>query len=80
MLTLRGGAHIRTSRQLRRFRSCRFSTGLPMFHVEAERKGREAARLIHRELRRRWLQRHWSERFRREAARLRVLPPSARCR
>jgi hypothetical protein len=78
MLTLKSSFHIRTSQQIKGFRSCATSSGLPMRRVEAGRLYRGRIVLATRRQRRSWLEEQWLTRFEHEGERLRVLPPSAR--
>jgi len=80
MLTLRSIKHVRTSRNIKSFRSCPHATGVSMSHLDRARLAREKERLAAREERRVWLAEQWREHFERAAGPSRVLPPSARSR
>ena len=77
MLTLRNNKHIRTSRNVKGFRSVRHVTGVVSPAFDAKRIAREEERLAEHEARRLWLKEQWGEHFERAAGSLRVLPPSA---
>jgi hypothetical protein len=68
MQTLRGSAHVLTSRNLRGLRSCLTSTGLPIFKSEAGRLLQEQADLRTRDRRRAWLGGLWQTHLERCAA------------
>jgi len=81
MLTLKGMKHVRSSRNVKGFRSCPQATGVsqvPLLVMEntsdAARLAREEERLLAREARRLWLEDQWTRHF--EAA----VPPLARSR
>lgn len=78
MLTLRSSCHIQTSQQIKGFRACATSSGLPLIRVEVGRLSRGRITLATRRQRRFWLEEQWIARFEHEGKRLRVLPPSAR--
>jgi hypothetical protein len=59
MLTTRASEHIRKSKNIRGVHSCRTSTGLPLFHLDARRLVQEEAALTTRNLRRAWLENLW---------------------
>ena len=80
MITLESINHIRTSRSIKGFRSCRHATGVSRAHVERARIDFEEERLDGREARRVWLDKQWKEHFEYVAGPLRMLPPSARSR
>lgn len=80
MLTQRGRAHIRSSRNIKGFRSCAHSTGGCAAHLDVARIAREGTRLAAREARRLWLIEQWQQHFNRVAGPSRALPPSARPR
>jgi len=80
MLTLRGMKHIRTSRNIKGFQSCRHAMGASRAHVERARIALEQERLEGREARRVWLDKQWKEHFEHAAGPLGMLPPSARSR
>lgn len=61
MLTLKSSAHIRRSRNIKGFRSCRHATGVSLAHLDRGRISLEEERLPLREARRRWLAKNWSE-------------------
>lgn len=61
MLTLRGSAHIRTSRNIKGLHACPTSTGLSMFHLQAWHMFREDAALQAREVRRALIANLWRE-------------------
>ena len=56
MLTLTGLKHIRTSRNVKGFRSCPQATGVSLATGDAARLAREEERLLAREARRLWLE------------------------
>lgn len=78
MLTIKSMKQIRTSRNVRSFRSCPHATGVSVAHHDNRRLTREEERLMAREARRLWLDEQWREHFERAAGPLRALPPSAR--
>ena len=80
MITLESKNHIRTSRSIKGFRSCRHATGVSRAHVERARIALEQERLDGREARRVWLDKQWKEHFEHIAGPLRMLPQSARFR
>lgn len=80
MLTVKRMKHIRTSRNVRSFRSCPHATGVSAAHHDKRRLTREEEALMAREGRRLWLEEQWREHFERAAGPLRVLPPSTRSR
>lgn len=59
MLTLRTAAQIRGARNLKGFRSCAASTGVPVQGAEARRVVQAEAGVAKSELRRRWLAGQW---------------------
>lgn len=61
MLTLRDSSHINTMDNIKGFRSCATSTGVPMAHLEYRRFYRADLALAVRRVRREWLARLWSE-------------------
>ena len=61
MLTLRGSAHIRTSRNIKGLHACSTSTGFSLFHLHAWQMSRESASLKTRELRRALIAHLWRE-------------------
>lgn len=77
MLTVKSMKNIRTSRNVRSFRSCPHATGVSVAHRDNRRLAREEETLMAREARRLWLEEQWREHFERAAGPLRVLPPSA---
>jgi hypothetical protein len=64
MLTLKGAKQLRTMRQVKSYRSCPTSTGLPMWGAELGRMSQEEVARCNRELRRRWLAAAWRDRSR----------------
>jgi hypothetical protein len=65
MFTRKSSDHLRTMRHAKGFRSCRTSTGMPMWRAELSRIYQEEVALINRELRRRWLAEAWGSHLRR---------------
>jgi hypothetical protein len=59
MLTLKGVKQLRTMRQVKSYRSCPTSTGLPRWEAELGRRGQEEMARRQRERRRRWLAAAW---------------------
>ena len=80
MLTLQSSRHIRTSRNIKGFRSCQHAAGESLSHLDAPRIPGEEARLASRAARRLWLEGEWDKHLERAAGPLRVLPASARSR
>ena len=80
MLTLRTSDHLRTSRNVRGFRSCGHLTGAQARDPDRGPVLHEENRRLRRQARRAWLERQWDGRFAHSGERLRVLPPSARSR
>ena len=80
MLTLKGPAHIATSRNIKSFRWCAHSTAEPMAHLDIQKLAREEKRLAAREARGFRLAKQWIQHLEHVAGPLRVLPPSARYR
>lgn len=80
MLTLRGMKHIRTSRNIKGFRSSPNATGVSMSHLDVERIARGEGRMAWAEARRAWLDNRWSENLKRmaRATPLPIPPASAR--
>ena len=78
MITFRTTRQVRTSRNIKSFRSCRHVTGVSMAHLGRARLTREKNGLAGREERRMWLAGQWDRHFERAAGPQRVLPPSAR--
>lgn len=66
MLTMRTTTHIRGARNVKGFRACPASTGVPALAQDARRLVRAEVGRCNSESRRRWLARHW------EAHRVRV--------
>ena len=64
MLTLKGANQLRTMRQVKSYRSCPTSTGLPMWGAELGRMYQEEVARCNRELLRRWLGAAWQDRSR----------------
>jgi hypothetical protein len=67
MIMLKSSSHIKSSGNIKRFHSCRTSTGLSMSHVDLQRLHRESLLLTNRVLRFFWIVRLWeghNERFR----------------
>jgi hypothetical protein len=62
MLTLKTSDQLRTMRQVKSYRSCPTSTGLPGWGAELGRMYQEEVARCHRELRRRWLAAVWRHR------------------
>ena len=62
MLTLKTSDQLRTMRQVKSYRSCLTSTGLPMWGGELGRIYQEEVARSNRELRRRWLAASWRNR------------------
>jgi len=65
MLTLKSSPHIRTSKNIKSFRSCQTSTGLSMSHVDDQRACREEMALANRTLRCSRLAQQWNEHWER---------------
>ena len=61
MHTLKNSAHIRTSRNVKSFCSCRHATGEPSADLDQGRMALEGERLSIRVLRRIWLARKWNK-------------------
>lgn len=80
MLTIKSMNQIRTSRNVKSFRSCPHAMGVSAAHHDKRRLTREEEALMAREGRRLWHEEQWREHFERAAGPLRVLPPSARSR
>lgn len=59
MLTIRTAGQIRVAHNLRSFRSCAASTGVPVRYADAGRVVQAEVRLANSELRRRWLAARW---------------------
>ena len=59
MNTLKDSNQLRTMRQVKSYRSCPTSTGLPMWGAELGRMYQEEVARWNRELRRRWLAAVW---------------------
>ena len=78
MLTVKSMKQIRTSRNVRSFRSCPQATRVSAAPHDKPRLTREEAALMAREGRRLWLDEQWREHFARAAGPELVLPPSAR--
>jgi hypothetical protein len=64
MHTLKGVKQVRTMRQVKSYRSCPTSNGLPMWGHELGRMYQEEVARGNRELRRRWLAAAWRDRSR----------------
>jgi hypothetical protein len=64
MLILKGAKQLRTMRQVKSYRSCPTSTGLPRWGAELGRICQEEVARCNRELRRCWLAAVWRDRFR----------------
>jgi hypothetical protein len=62
MLTLKDANQLRTMRQVKSYRSCPTSTGLPMWAAELGRMYQEEVARWNRELRRHWLATAWRPR------------------
>lgn len=62
MLTIRSMKQVRSSRNIKSFRSCPHATGVSLAHLDAARLAGEAQRLADREQRRLWLAEQWAER------------------
>jgi len=60
MIAARGTAHIRTSRNIKSFRSAKTSTGMSMALLDAARIATQEERLALREIKRLWLE-EWSK-------------------
>jgi hypothetical protein len=67
MLTIKDSNQVRTRRQVKSYRSCPTSTGLPMWGAELGRRYQEEVARGNRELRRRWLAAAWT--YRRQCCR-----------
>jgi len=80
MQRLKNMKGLRTSRNIRTFRSCQCSTGESLAHVDRARILREEDRLVVRRDRDLWLEDEWNRHFEDAAGPLRSLPPSARAR
>jgi len=78
MLTSKGMRTIRSSRNIKSFRSCRHTTGTVNGRFDAKRIAREEERLAEREARRVWLAEQWNGHFVAAAGSLCALPPLAR--
>jgi hypothetical protein len=65
MLILKDVKQLRTMRQMKSYRSCPTSTGLPMWGAELGRMRQEEAAWSQRERRRRWLAAAWGHHGRR---------------
>jgi len=78
VLTVRDFRHMRTSRNIKGFRSRPQATGVSLAPLDAARLAREEQRLLAREARRLWLEDQWTRHFEAAAGPARVLPPSAR--
>jgi hypothetical protein len=76
MLTLKTSDNVRTSRNLKGFRSCTHTTGAAAKDLDRGRIMHEETQRLRREARLAWLNRQWTGRFEHAAKRLRVLPPS----
>jgi hypothetical protein len=63
MLTMRSIKHVRSSRNIKGFRSCPHATGISLAYLDAARLAVEAERLAKRERRRLWLAQQWQEHF-----------------
>jgi len=61
MLTLKSSTHIRRSRNIKGFRSCRHTTGVSLAHLDRGGISLEEERLPLSEARRLWLAKNWSE-------------------
>ncbi len=59
MLAIRTAAHIRGARNVKGFRSCAASTGVPTPELDVDRTLRAEAGQSNSESRRRWLARQW---------------------
>jgi len=59
MIVLKTMNQVRTMRQVKSYRSCPTSTGLPMWGAELGRMCQEEVARGNRELRRRWLAAAW---------------------
>ncbi len=59
MHTIRDGNQVRTMRNVKSYRSCPTSTGLPMWGQELGRLYQEEVARCNREFRRRWLAAAW---------------------
>ena len=59
MLTIKTAAQILGAQNLKGFRSCTASTGVPVPRADARRVVQAAASLLDRELRRQWLAGLW---------------------
>lgn len=80
MLTLKSSRHLRTTRNIKGFRSCQHASGESLAHLDAQRIAREETRLAARAARRLRLQEEWNKHFDGAAGPSRVLPPPARSR
>lgn len=78
MLTLRSIKHVRTSRNIKSFRSCPHATAVSMAHLDQARIAQEKEKLAARQARRLRLREEWREHLEHAAGPSRVLPPSAR--
>jgi hypothetical protein len=65
MLTLKDVQQLRSMRQVKSYRSCPTSTGLPRREAELGRLGQEEVARGRREQRRRWLAAAWGRHCRR---------------
>jgi hypothetical protein len=75
MMILKDMSQVRTMRQVKSYRSCPTSTGLPMWGAELGRICQEEAARRQRERRRRWLEGLWRHRGRSSRLGLRQLRP-----
>jgi hypothetical protein len=62
MLTIKDANQVRTMRQVKSYRSCHTSTGLPMWGAEMGRMCQEEVARCNRELRRLWRAAAWRNR------------------
>jgi hypothetical protein len=59
MLTIKDANQVRTMRQMKSYRSCPTSTGLPQWGAESGRRCQEEVSRCNRELRRQWRVATW---------------------
>jgi len=78
MLTLKDFHHVRTSQQIKGFRSCFALSGVRRRCSEATRLQHGNIALAIRRQHRSWIEKQWIARFSHGGERLRFLPPSTR--
>jgi hypothetical protein len=61
MITLKNSRHVQTTRNIKRFRSCRANTGFSLANLDDERIYRESIALIDRILQHSWLAQLWKK-------------------